>query len=161
MEWMPAGLDGTGWALRALQMGWRPVVGRWLEQQLGRQLEQQLMWWLEHLEWMPARLDDTGWKMRTLPMGKVTLAKVERKEITPGRTRRRFMTKSNGERQRQRRVSDRRLTRRGGLRRISRSCRSFCGRASALGRQRNITAALLNISDRDPKARSKRPRDRE
>jgi len=95
---MPAGLDGTGWALRALQMGWRPVLGRWLEQQLG--------WWLEHLEWMPARLDDTGWKMRTLPMGKVTLAKVERKEITPGRTRRRFMTKSNGERQRQRRVSD-------------------------------------------------------
>ena len=95
---MPAGLDGTGWALRALQMGWRPVLGRWLEQQLG--------WWLEHLEWMPARLDDTGWKMRTLPMGKVTLAKVERKETTPGSTRRRFMTKSNGERQRQRRVSD-------------------------------------------------------
>ena len=90
MEWMPAGLDGTGWALRALQMGWRPVLGRWLE----------------HLEWMPARLDDTGWKMRTLPMGKVTLAKVERKETTPGSTRRRFMTKSNGERQRQRRVSD-------------------------------------------------------
>src|SRR5262249_61151127 len=53
------------------------------------------------------------------------------------------------------------LTRRGGLRRISRSCRSFCGRASALRRQHNITAALLNISDRDPKARSKRPRDRE
>ena len=44
--------------------------------------------------------------MRTLPMGKVTLAKVERKETTPGSTRRRFMTKSNGERQRQRRVSD-------------------------------------------------------
>jgi len=95
---MDARLDGTGWALRALQMGWRPVLGRWLEQQLG--------WWLEHLEWMPARLDDTGWKMRTLPMGKVTLAKVERKETTPGSTRRRFMTKSNGERQRQRRVSD-------------------------------------------------------
>ena len=103
---MPAGLDGTGWALRALQMGWRPVLGRWLEQQLGRRLEQQLGWWLDHLERMPARLDGTGWKMRTLPMGKVTLAKVERKEITPGRTRRRFMTKSNGERQRQRRVSD-------------------------------------------------------
>ena len=103
---MPAGLDGTGWALRALQMGWRPVLGRWLEQQLGRRLEQQLGWWLEHLEWMPARLDGTGWKMRTLPMGKVTLVKVERKERTPGPTRRRFMTKSNGERQRQRRVSD-------------------------------------------------------
>ena len=66
----------------------------------------QLGWWLEHLEWMPARFDGTGWKMRTLPMGKVTLAKVERKETTPGSTRRRFMTKSNGERQRQRRVSD-------------------------------------------------------
>ena len=105
---MPAGLDGTGWALRALQTGWRPVLGRWLEQQLGRRLEQQLGWWLEHLEWMPARLDGTGWKMRTLPMGKVTLVKVERKERTPGPTRRRFMTKSNGERQRQRqsRVSD-------------------------------------------------------
>ena len=38
--------------------------------------------------------------------GKVTLAKVERKEITPGPTRRQFMTKSNGERQRQGRVSD-------------------------------------------------------
>ena len=52
------------------------------------------------------KVGDTGWKMRTLPMGKVTLAKVERKETTPGSTRRRFMTKSNGERQRQRRVSD-------------------------------------------------------
>jgi hypothetical protein len=31
-------------------------------------------------------------------MGKVRLAKVERKEKTPGSTRRRFTTKSNGER---------------------------------------------------------------
>ena len=35
LEWMPARLDGTGWALCALQMGWRPVLGQRLEQ-LGR-----------------------------------------------------------------------------------------------------------------------------
>jgi len=63
---MDARLDGTGWALRALQMGWRPVLGRWLEQQLG--------WWLEHLEWMPTRLDGAGWKMRALSIRTVRQA---------------------------------------------------------------------------------------
>jgi hypothetical protein len=72
---MPARLDGTGWKMRALPMGWQRVRPGWrLEQQLGWWLEQQLGWWLEHLEWMPTRSDDTGWKMRALPMGKVRQA---------------------------------------------------------------------------------------
>jgi hypothetical protein len=58
-------LDGTGRKLRALQMGWRPVLG-WRLEQLG--------WWLEHLEWMPTRLHGTGRKLRALPMGKVRYA---------------------------------------------------------------------------------------
>ena len=33
-------LDGTRWEVRALQMGWWPVLGRWPE---------HLGWWLEHL----------------------------------------------------------------------------------------------------------------
>jgi hypothetical protein len=27
MEWMPARLDGTGWKMRPVQMGWWPVLG--------------------------------------------------------------------------------------------------------------------------------------
>src|SRR6516165_493837 len=85
---MPTRLDGTGWKMPALQMGWERVpLARWLEQQLGRwsrlgwwprlgRLSRlgwwpRLGWWLEHLEWMPTRLDGAGWKMRTLPMGTV------------------------------------------------------------------------------------------
>src|SRR5215471_21170126 len=47
MEWMPAGVDGSGRKLRALQRSGR--------------------WWLEHPEWMPTRLHRTGWKLCALP----------------------------------------------------------------------------------------------
>jgi hypothetical protein len=62
VEWVPARLDGTGWELRALPMGWWPVPGWWLE---------HLGWWLEYLERMSTRFHDTGRKLRALPMGKV------------------------------------------------------------------------------------------
>ena len=51
MDWMPAGVDGSGRKLRTLQRSGR--------------------WWLEHPEWMPTRLHRTGWKLRALPIWKV------------------------------------------------------------------------------------------
>jgi hypothetical protein len=50
-EWMPAGVDGSGWKLRTLQRSGRC--------------------WLEHPEWMPTWLHSSGWKLRALPIWKI------------------------------------------------------------------------------------------